>query len=200
MTRPIVPACLNCHASGVAATPGTLNRFGNPPFREGGVACERCHGPGEAHIARMKADGTRDDIVNPAKLAPERRDSVCAQCHLSGEVRVMRPGASWDSYRAGDRLADSTTVFVRAAATPGMRVTSHFEKLAQSACKRASGDCVCGATPATTRTRCPAPRAAPHGSAPSAGLATPRMPARRRQSTGPGVRTTAPGATCRRPR
>ena len=79
-------------------------------------------------------------MVNPAKLAAERRDSVCAQCHLSGEVRVMRPGAAWDSYRAGDRLADSMTVFVRAGVSPGMRVTSHFEKLAQSACKRASGD------------------------------------------------------------
>jgi hypothetical protein len=140
MTRPIVPACLNCHASGVSVIPGTLNRFGSPPFREGGVACERCHGPGEAHIARMKGHGAEGGIVNPSKLAPERRDSVCAQCHLSGEVRVMRPGASWDSYRAGDRLADSATVFVRAAATPGMRVTSHFEKLAQSACKLASRD------------------------------------------------------------
>jgi hypothetical protein len=83
-------------------------------------------------------------IVNPAKLAPDRRDSVCAQCHLSGEVRVMRPGASWNSDRAGDRLADSVTVFVRAGtgsgATPGMRVTSHFEKLAQSACQRVAGD------------------------------------------------------------
>jgi hypothetical protein len=79
-------------------------------------------------------------MINPAKLAPEKRDSVCAQCHLSGEVRVTRAGASWDSYRPGDRLADSTAVFVRADVSPGMRVTSHFEKLAQSACKRTAGD------------------------------------------------------------
>ena len=52
----------------------------------------------------------------------------------------MRAGASWNSYRAGDRLDDSVTVFVRDGVTPGMRVTSHFEKLAQSACRRASGD------------------------------------------------------------
>lgn len=142
MTRPIVPGCLNCHASALSAMAGTQNRFGSPPFREGGVACERCHGPGETHIAKMQAGRAQggSSIINPAKLSPERRDSVCAQCHLSGEVRVMRPGASWDSYRAGDRLADSVAVFVRAGVSPGMRVNSHFEKLAQSACKRVSGD------------------------------------------------------------
>ncbi len=32
------------------------------------------------------------------------------------------------------------TVFVRADASPGMKVTSHVENLAQSACKRGSGD------------------------------------------------------------
>jgi hypothetical protein len=142
MTRPIVPACLNCHASFLSVMPGTLNCFGTPPFREGGVACERCHGAGEEHIRKMQSGGVQggSSIVNPAKLAPERRDSVCAQCHLSGEVRVMRPGASWDTYHAGDDLADSMTVFVRGGVTPGMRVTSHFEKLAQSACKQASRD------------------------------------------------------------
>jgi tetratricopeptide (TPR) repeat protein len=134
LTRPILPGCLNCHASFLALVPGTQNRFAAEPFGEGGVACERCHGAGEAHIR-----GDRS-IVNPAKLSPGRRDDVCAQCHLSGEVRVMRPGARWDSYRPGDRLADSVTVFVRAGTAPGMRVTSHFEKLAQSVCKRMAGD------------------------------------------------------------
>ena len=142
LTRPILPACLNCHASFPDVVQEAQNRFGATPFREGGVACERCHGPGEAHIAKMKAGRMEGGIaiVNPAKLAPDRRDSICAQCHLSGEVRVMRPGATWQSYHAGDRLEDSVKVFVAAGASPGMRVTSHFEKLAQSACKQASGD------------------------------------------------------------
>jgi hypothetical protein len=78
--------------------------------------------------------------VNPAKLSADRRDSVCAQCHLAGEVRVMRAGATWNSYRPGERLSDSVTTFVRAGTAPGMRVTSHFEKLAQSACKQGAGD------------------------------------------------------------
>jgi tetratricopeptide (TPR) repeat protein len=79
-------------------------------------------------------------ILNPAKLDAERRDSICSQCHLTGEVRVMRAGRDWQSFQAGGRLYDSLTVFVRSGTSPGMKVTSHVEKLAQSVCKRASGD------------------------------------------------------------
>ncbi len=142
LTRPIAPACLTCHASGLAVVPGTQNRFGPRPFRESGIACERCHGPGEAHIEKMKSGQGEGDsrILNPANLMADRRDSVCAQCHLSGEVRVNRPGGTWDTYRPGARLADSMTVFVRAQVSPGMTVNSHFEKLAQSACKQRAGD------------------------------------------------------------
>lgn len=142
LTRPVVAACLNCHASGVAAVPQTLNRFAMPPFAEAGIACERCHGPGDEHVRKMRAGSSEGGtgIVNPAKLDAERRDSVCAQCHLTGEVRVMRAGRDWQSYRAGERLADSIAVFVRSGTAPGMRVTSHMEKLAQSACKRGAGD------------------------------------------------------------
>jgi hypothetical protein len=142
LTRPIAPACLSCHASGIAVVPGTQNRFGPNPFREGGITCERCHGTGEAHIAKMKSGQGEggSGILNPPNLMADRRDSICAQCHLSGEVRVNRPGATWDTYRPGDRLADSMTVFVRAQVSPGMTVNSHFEKLGQSACKRRAGD------------------------------------------------------------
>ena len=142
LTRPIVPACLACHASFLDAVPATLNRYGSPPFREGGVACERCHGPGAAHIARMQS-GKRAGgaaIVNPVTLSADRRDSICAQCHLTGEVRVMRPGSDWRSFHPGDRLSDSQTIFVRAAASPGVTVTSHAEKLALSRCKQGAGD------------------------------------------------------------
>jgi Tetratricopeptide repeat/Cytochrome c554 and c-prime len=142
LTRPAMPACLTCHASFLTLDRGTQNRYGTPPFEEGGVACERCHGPGEAHIRKMREGGVASGsaILNPAKLDPDRRDSVCAQCHLAGEVRVMRPGRDWQSFQPGQLLSDSMTVFVRANASAGMKVTSHVENLAQSACKRGSGD------------------------------------------------------------
>ena len=142
LTRPAAPTCLTCHASFLKAVPQTQNRYGAPPFGEDGIACKRCHGPGESHIQKMTS-GSREGgtaILNPAKLDAERRDSICSQCHLTGEVRVMRAGRDWQSFQAGDRLYDSLTVFVRSGTSPGMKVTSHVEKLAQSACKRASGD------------------------------------------------------------
>jgi hypothetical protein len=133
LNRTILPGCLQCHASFVQWTPGTQNAYAAPPFREGGVACERCHGPGSEHIATGKP------MINPAKLAAAERDSICEQCHLSGEVRVPKPGKDELTFQAGGRLADSVTVFVRAGSGARMKVTSHVEDLAQSACKRSSG-------------------------------------------------------------
>lgn len=134
LTRPVLPGCLECHSSGVQRIPGTQNAYASPPFREGGVACERCHGPGSDHIALGKP------MVNPAKLAARERDSICEQCHLSGEIRVPKAGKDDQSFRAGDRLGDVLTTFVRAGSASQVRVTSHVENLAASACKRASGD------------------------------------------------------------
>ena len=133
--RPIVPGCLQCHASRLQPLAQTLNRYAPEPFLEGGVGCERCHGPGAAHAASAR----KDNIVNPARLAVEERDSVCEQCHLTGAVRVLRAGRQADGFNAGERLRDHTAVFVRQGATPDMRVTSHVENLAQSACKKAAG-------------------------------------------------------------
>ena len=147
LTRPVTPACLTCHASSLQPVTRTLNRFDSPPFREDGIACERCHGSGEQHAG----------IVNPAKLPSPNRDSICSQCHLSGAVRVFAAGKSWNSYRPGERLSDSLKVFVRPGASPGMTVTGHVEKLAQSACKQKSGDRLwCGS--------CHDPHQVPNGS------------------------------------
>jgi predicted CXXCH cytochrome family protein len=143
LTRPIAPGCLSCHSSFVQARPGTLNRYESPAFLEGGVACERCHGDGSRHVAKMKSGNLAEgsQILNPAKLAPDRRDSICAQCHLTGDVRVMRAGKDWRSYEPGGRLSEYQTVFLRSRkAAAGMTVTGHVENLALSACKRKSGD------------------------------------------------------------
>ncbi len=134
LTRPILPGCLQCHASAIQRIGGTQNAYDSPPFREGGVACERCHGPGSDHVAAGKP------MVNPAKLAGPERDSICEQCHLSGEIRVPKPGMDEGAFRPGERLSKFLTVFVRAGTPSPMRVTSHAENLEQSACKRASGE------------------------------------------------------------
>ena len=134
LTRGVETVCLECHASRLQPVAGTANGYRSPPFREGGVSCERCHGAGEAHAAG------RGKAINPAKLAPDRRDSICAQCHLAGEARIARARAGAEGgFHPGDRLADSLVVF-EWSGKPDMNVTSHFETLAESACKRVSGD------------------------------------------------------------
>jgi hypothetical protein len=129
LARPIEPECLNCHASFLLPVAGTKNGFEAAPFQEGGIACERCHGPGRNHAS----------IVNPAKLPAMQRDSVCAQCHLTGIERVERADRSLAAFRAGDDLTAFAVSFVRAG-VDAVHVTSHFERLWQSRCKRVSGD------------------------------------------------------------
>lgn len=170
LTRAIESGCLQCHASRPQPLAGTVNGFAAPPFLEGGVSCERCHGPGQLHIQRVSTKPPKLaslQIVNPRKLDPEARDSVCAQCHLTGAARIARFAKSREMYQPGDRLSSSLAVFVRTGPGSGVTATSHFERLQQSACKIASGDRLwCGSchdpheqpasseAPAWYRTRC----------------------------------------------
>jgi hypothetical protein len=131
--RPIEPNCLFCHSTRAMPIFGTQNRYASPPFQEGGVGCERCHGPGLLHVESGGA------IVNPAKLAAAEREDVCAQCHLTGEARIDRPDKQIAMFRPGARLSDYVSVFVSAeAASGGLRVTSHTEKLSYSRCRQSS--------------------------------------------------------------
>jgi hypothetical protein len=130
--RRVTENCLFCHASRARAAPGSHNRFPDPPWEEAGVNCERCHGPGEAHVKR------HGPITNPAKLDANRRDSICAQCHLTGEERIELPGMNLAAFRPGDRLSDYADFFVIDGA--GFRATSHVERLAASRCKQRTGD------------------------------------------------------------
>jgi Tetratricopeptide repeat/Cytochrome c554 and c-prime len=143
LTRPIETGCLECHASRLQPVAGTQNRFGEIPFLEGGIGCERCHGPGRQHLTKMSSGqmGGSREIVNPAKLEPLRRDSVCAQCHLTGEARIAKAGRSLLTFRPGELLSDHVVSFVWSSRNErGIKVTSHFEKLWQSTCKKASGE------------------------------------------------------------
>lgn len=135
LARAVASGCIECHASGAKPVAGTQNGYDDPPFLEGGVGCERCHGPGLAHVRSAKAA----DIINPSKLDPERRDSICHQCHLSGEVRIQRAGSALE-FRPGEKFSDWAVAFAREGSAAQMSVTSHAANLAQSACKRASGD------------------------------------------------------------
>ena len=134
MNLPAYVNCLNCHTSGMQLPlHGTENEYPTPLFTQNGVGCERCHGPGEAHTKGAP-------ILNPVKLSPDRRDSVCMQCHLEGNVAIERPGRHAYEFRPGDILDDFVRHYVLAGnAASGIGANSQFEALAQSACKKKSG-------------------------------------------------------------
>ena len=132
--RPITADCLFCHATGARVIPKTLNRVADLSAFHG-VSCERCHGDASAHVSHPQPG----NVVNPKKLPFAERDSVCEQCHLSGEARIPQPGRDLADFRPGQRLSTYLAVFVAEGRAPGIRVTSHAEALAASACRRASG-------------------------------------------------------------
>ena len=112
--RPVIEECLFCHTDLANAVPHTLNKYDSPSIRTHAIGCERCHGPGEQHIAlheKSDASANNDSIVNPANLKPELREAVCQQCHLSGATRVAKLNRSSYDYRPGEPLESAFTVF-----------------------------------------------------------------------------------------
>ncbi len=135
LNLPAYTSCLRCHVSGMQPPlPGTETHYPQPPFTHGGISCERCHGPGTAHV-------NGGAIINPAKLSPARRDEICMQCHLEGKVAIERPGRHVYEFRPGNSLADYIRYFILVGANgAGLGAVSQVEALAQSECKKKSGD------------------------------------------------------------
>ena len=139
-TRPVTEECLLCHSGRPLHVSGSINQYTPPFFAEEAISCGRCHGDAADHLRRP----TSGSIVNPAKLAPAARDSVCEQCHLAGVTRVLNSGRTFADFHPGQPLEDVFTVYTRAGA-PAFKVISHAEQLALSACARNSqGKLWCG--------------------------------------------------------
>lgn len=140
--RPAQVACLFCHCNSVQPVAHTLNRYEPPLFRGHGIGCERCHGPGELHVSAHQdgsGDRERTTIVNPAHLTPRLRDAVCEQCHLQGEVRIVRHGRQLFDYRPGLPLELFVSAFVRKPEfADGPTAGGHAEQMQASRCFQAS--------------------------------------------------------------
>jgi predicted CXXCH cytochrome family protein len=94
--------CLSCHATGgqPRITPdGTMDTRA----AELGIACESCHGPGQAHVeanadprrryAIARAGAGDPTIVNPRRLPPRQSSETCGQCHSVSGI------GDWDAYQ-----------------------------------------------------------------------------------------------------
>lgn len=128
--RPVPPSCLFCHANRELHDEGSRNHYKSPTFVGQAIGCQRCHGAAEQHVrfqggtlpknaSNVSAEiATVDPIVNPAKLSPELREAVCQQCHLSGAVRVLRPGRNWHDYQPGTPLDSVFVTYVPTSSAP----------------------------------------------------------------------------------
>ena len=73
MQRPTGPLCDGCHSVNY--------NIQNKTVTEWNVGCEKCHGPGAAHVQKP----SRANITNPARLDTVQATNVCIQCHSQGQ-------------------------------------------------------------------------------------------------------------------
>lgn len=145
--RPIYYECMFCH-NGYPKIPEGQHRDVYQetylqPLPEG-IDCQRCHGPGQAHVDRARAGAAaavvRAAIVNPSHLSPDREMEVCLECHLETSSEklphaVVRFGRAPFSYVPGQPLADFEVVFDRApGANKSFEIAQGAYRFRQSQC------------------------------------------------------------------
>ena len=144
--RAIAFSCMFCHN---AYPGGPVTEEGVfPEALPEGIDCQRCHGPGSAHVdaAGRKAavEAIRRAIVNPARLPRERQLDVCMQCHLEPTSRplpsiVARFEHGPFDYRPGQPLTDYVLYFDRAAQkNEDFEIAHAAYRLRKSKCFQAS--------------------------------------------------------------
>jgi hypothetical protein len=137
--RPISAECFFCHANRVNYIEGSLNHYSEPAIDGYRIGCQRCHGPGELHVASrassepaQKPDFT---IVNPRRLEPALREAVCEQCHLQGAARILCRGRDLYDFRPGLPLEAFWSVFLRSATNKAeQRSVGQVEQMYESRC------------------------------------------------------------------
>ena len=107
--------CMSCHNALPSFVRGSENRFTMIP---NGIDCERCHGPGEVHVANIQAGKLVDtakaidySIVNPRKLTWERQIDLCQRCHLQGNA-ILKEGKGFTDFRPGMVLSEFMDVYM----------------------------------------------------------------------------------------
>src|ERR1700722_14669186 len=152
--RTVISECMSCHTSYPRLEQASNLTTSEPLFGDRipeGIDCQRCHGPGRAHIdaagsGHPRLESIRAAIVNPAKLNRDRQLEVCMQCHLETThfplpSQILRYSQRPFSYRPGEPLGNYELFFDHA---PGTGYDDSFEivhaayRLRKSACFQAS--------------------------------------------------------------
>jgi hypothetical protein len=138
--RPVVPRCLECHLSYAVPTNdlAASNEY-KPESLVFGISCERCHGPGLAHVKSLASKNEGDGMLRFGELTRERQMDVCAQCH--GGRRFPLTAAF--SYIPGEPL---DKYYVRDPSNAGAVADVHGNQVAllqASRCYQSSAALVC---------------------------------------------------------
>ena len=104
--RAISPDCLFCHSNRVEPVAGSINRYQMPIFRGETLGCDAVTAPANCtfggsakrRVSRVKRT-IPSSILRRLELA--LRESICEQCHLQGQERVVRRGRDVFDYRPG---------------------------------------------------------------------------------------------------
>jgi hypothetical protein len=94
--RPIIPRCLECHATYAEANSPPANRYVKGSLVPG-ITCEKCHGPGLEHVESQTASTKTkpgESILNPAKFGRDRQMDLCGWCH-AGAGEPLKPTFSY---------------------------------------------------------------------------------------------------------
>jgi len=116
--------CIRCHTTAGAPRPDKAAGVYRTAVAELGIACEACHGPGEAHVRKQrerKAGAVSDltkaidpTVVNPERLTAHRASEVCGFCH---SMKWFDAHEGWEPngfrFHPGDDL-NATTPVIRA--------------------------------------------------------------------------------------
>jgi hypothetical protein len=143
--RPIQAGCIFCHSGRPRPVANTNGKFESPAFSELAIGCENCHGPGAAHVSAMKSLRAEKNealhIVNPARLTPYLADNICMGCHQTGDVRVLKPGKTYQDFRPGEPLDDTLSILMvppTPSAPPDADHVEHYYSMTLSKCYRKS--------------------------------------------------------------
>jgi Flp pilus assembly protein TadD len=145
-SREISRTCVFCHNARMTLRPGAHNAYDEPVPH--GIDCERCHGPGEAHVARWaRGESPTGDgdpsIINPRRLTAELRMQICFQCHLGDSKateRVARYETALEAWRPGQPITAAMLPYRFSEATPHeYGLSAQADRLLLSRCFLESG-------------------------------------------------------------
>jgi hypothetical protein len=139
--RPIVPECVQCHATWISHQQGTLNSYHRDEMILG-ISCERCHGPGRSHLQAMTAgnDASAPEMTRIADLPRDRQVEVCSQCHAGSPHLLKSPF----EYRPGEELSKYLRIDdADSAQEGGVHSANQQKRLAKSQCYQKSSAMTC---------------------------------------------------------